>query len=136
MWWVFALLNAAAMTAGGVAIKLASGKIGSFLGGFLAQLSAAFWLGWLVVFGGKEGSSRLGVIYSLLAGLGFAVGLWAFFKTFEKQAPLSLVALLTQVAVIVLNVVVGVVFFKESFSLRVGIGLVLALISMWLVVGR
>ena len=68
------------------------------------------------------------------AGLLLALATISFIKTFEFQAPFSIAIPYIYVVMIVLGVISGAVFFKESISLTQVVGIALCCIGLFLVV--
>ena len=116
--------------------KMAADRIGDGLGGFVVEGSAALtillYLAWLR-FGGKwdQTASGLGVWYSVLTGICVGVGTILFFLLFQKGGPLSAVPMVLAGGA-ALMAIVGIVFFREPASWPRLLGVVLALVGLFL----
>mgnify|MGYP007071134792 CR=1 FL=1 len=116
--------------------KLAADRISDGLGGFVVEATAALtiliYLGWLR-FGGtwNQTSSAPGVWYSVLTGICVGVGTILFFLLFQKGGPLSAVPMVLAGGA-ALMAVVGILFFKEPASVTRLLGIVLALVGLFL----
>jgi transporter family protein len=116
--------------------KLAADRIGDGLGGFVVEGSAAvtilIYLLWLR-FGGtwNQTWSGSGVFYSVLTGICVGVGTILFFVLFQKGGPLSAVPMILAGGA-ALMAIAGIVFFKEGASVPRLLGVVLALVGLYL----
>ena len=116
--------------------RLAAERIGDGLGGFIVEASAALsillylavlWLSgrWSQKFSGA------GFNYSLLTGVCVGAGTIVFFLLFQKGGPLSAVpAILAGGAAIM--AIAGILFFHESPSWQRVVGIVLAIVGLFL----
>ncbi len=116
--------------------KLAAERISDGLGGFVVEGTAALtillYLAWLR-FGGtwNQTSSAAGVFYSVLTGICVGAGTIMFFVLFQKGGPLSAVPVVLAGGA-ALMAVVGILFLKESVSASRLLGIVLALVGLYL----
>jgi len=116
--------------------KLAAERISDGLGGFVVEGTAALtillYLAWLR-FGGtwNQTSSAAGVFYSVLTGICVGAGTIMFFILFQKGGPLSAVPMVLAGGA-ALMAMVGIFFFKESVSAPRLLGIVLALVGLYL----
>ncbi len=116
--------------------KLAAERISDGLGGFVVEGTAALtillYLAWLR-FGGtwNQTSSAAGVFYSVLTGICVGAGTIMFFILFQKGGPLSAVPMVLAGGA-ALMAMVGILFFKESVSAPRLLGIVLALVGLYL----
>jgi len=116
--------------------KLAAERISDGLGGFVVEATAAvtilLYLAWLR-FGGtwNQTSSAPGVFYSVLTGICVGAGTIIFFVLFQKGGPLSAVPMVLAGGA-ALMAIVGILFFKESASVPRLLGIVLALVGLYL----
>ena len=116
--------------------KMAADRIGDGLGGFVVEGSAALtillYLAWLR-FGGKwnQTASGRGVWYSVLTGICVGAGTILFFLLFQKGGPLSAVPMVLAGGA-ALMAIVGIVFFREPASWPRLLGVVLALVGLFL----
>lgn len=116
--------------------KLAAERISGGLGGFVVEVTAALtillYLA-LLHFGGawNQTSSAPGVFWSVLTGICVGVGTIFFFVLFQKGGPLSAVPMILAGGA-ALMAVVGIFVFKESASAPRLLGIVLALVGLYL----
>src|SRR6266516_3936495 len=116
--------------------KLAANRIGDGLGGFIVEATAALtillYLAWLR-FGGtwNQTSSAPGLFYSVLTGICVGAGTVVFFLLFQKGGPLSAVPMVLAGGA-ALMAIVGILFFKEIASVPRLLGIVMALVGMYL----
>ena len=135
-WFLYAIGAAVLYGLHQVFTKLAADRISDGLGGFVVEATAALtiliYLGWLR-FGGtwNQTSSAPGVWYSVLTGICVGVGTILFFLLFQKGGPLSAVPMVLAGGA-ALMAVVGILFFKEPASVTRLLGIVLALVGLFL----
>jgi bacterial/archaeal transporter family protein len=135
-WVWYAVLAAALYGLHQVFTKLAADHIGDGIGGLIVEATAtvviAFYLGWLWFFGEwKQQATGAGVLYSILTGVCVGAGTVAFFLLFQKGAPVSAVPSVLAAGA-ALMALIGLVFFKESFSWMRILGIALSLIGLLL----
>jgi bacterial/archaeal transporter family protein len=136
VWFWYAVLAAVLYGAHQIFTRLAAERIGEGLGGFVVEASAALsiliylaclWLGgrWSQKF------TTAGFNYSLLTGICVGAGTIAFFLLFQKGGPLSSVpAILAGGAAIM--AIAGILFFHETPSWQRLLGIVLAIVGLFL----
>jgi transporter family protein len=135
-WFSYAVWAAVLYGLHQIFTKLAADRIGDGLGGFVVEATAAMtillYLAWLR-FGGtwNQTLSAPGVLYSVLTGVCVGAGTVVFFLLFQKGGPLSAVPMVLAGGA-ALMAVVGILFFKESPSAPRLLGIVLALIGLFL----
>jgi transporter family protein len=136
VWFWYAVLAALLYGAHQIFTRLAAERIGEGLGGFVVEASAA--LSILIYlaclwFGGRwnQKFSISGFNYSLLTGICVGAGTIAFFLLFQKGGPLSSVpAILAGGAAIM--AIAGILFFHETPSWQRLLGIVLAIVGLFL----
>src|SRR5438105_7598079 len=135
-WFWYAVIAAVLYGAHQIFTRLASDHIGDGLGGFvvesIAALTILIYLGALW-FGGRwnQKFSNEGFYYSALTGICVGAGTIAFFLLFQKGGPLSSVpAILAGGAAIM--AVAGILFFREPASLQRLIGIIFAVVGLFL----
>jgi transporter family protein len=116
--------------------KVAADRIGEGLGGFVVEASAALTiLAYLagLYFSGRwnQHANTSGLFYSVLTGVCVGVGTVFFFLLFQKGGPLSAVPMILAGGA-ALMAVVGIFFFHEPASLPRVLGIVLAIIGLFL----
>ena len=116
--------------------KMASDRISDGLGGLVVEGTAALtilgYLTWLRL-GGRwnQTASAPGVWYSVLTGICVGVGTLFFFLLFQKGGPLSSVPMILAVGA-ALMAIAGIIFFKEPASWPRILGIVLAIVGLFL----
>ena len=135
-WFFYAVWAAVLYGLHQIFTKLAAERISDGLGGFVVEGTAALtillYLAWLR-FGGTwhQTSSADGVFYSVLTGICVGAGTIMFFVLFQKGGPLSAVPIVLAGGA-ALMAVVGILFFKENVSAARLLGIVLALVGLYL----
>ncbi len=135
-WFWYAVGTAVLYGAHQIFTKLAAERIGDGLGGFVVEASAALtillYLAWLR-FGGtwNQTSSAPGVFYSVLTGICVGAGTILVFVLFQKGGPLSAVPMILAGGAAIMAIA-GIFFFKESASLPRLLGIVMALVGLYL----
>ena len=135
-WFWYAVGAAVLYGAHQIFTKLAADRISDGLGGFVVEASAALtillYLAWLR-FGGtwNQTSSGPGVFWSVLTGICVGAGTIFFFVLFQKGGPLSAVPMILAGGA-ALMAVVGILSFKEPASGPRLLGIILALVGLFL----
>ena len=135
-WFWYAVIAALLYGAHQIFTRMAADHIGEGLGGFVVEASAALSiLIYLAIlwFGGRwnQKFSAAGLNYSLLTGICVGAGTIAFFLLFQKGGPLSSVpAILAGGAAIM--AIAGILFFHETSSWQRLLGVVLAIVGLFL----
>jgi bacterial/archaeal transporter family protein len=135
-WFFYAIGAAVLYGAHQIFTKLASDRISDGLGGFVVEASAAatilIYLAYLRWFGAwNQNGSAPGVYYSILTGICVGVGTIFFFLLFQKGGPLSSVPMILAGGAAMMAIA-GILFFKEPASLSRMLGIVLALVGLFL----
>jgi transporter family protein len=135
-WFWYAVVAAILYGAHQIFTRMAADRIGEGLGGFVVEATAALsilvylaflWLAsrW------NQHSSAQGIFYSVLTGICVGAGTIAFFLLFQKGGPLSAVpAILAGGAAIM--AIVGILFFHEASSWQRLLGIVFAIVGLFL----
>lgn len=135
-WFWYAVVAAVLYGAHQIFTRLAADHIGEGFGGFIVEASAALSiLIYLAILwcGGRwnQKFSVAGLNYSLLTGICVGAGTIAFFLLFQKGGPLSSVpAILAGGAAIM--AIAGIVFFREAPSWQRIVGIVFAIVGLFL----
>jgi bacterial/archaeal transporter family protein len=135
-WFYYALGAAILYGLHQIFTKLAADRIGDGLGGFIVEATAAFtiliYLAWLRFAGTwNQPFSAPGLFYSALTGVCVGAGTILFFVLFQKGGPLSSVPMILAGGA-ALMAVVGILFFNEPPSLLRLLGIMLALVGLFL----
>src|SRR5947199_1305788 len=135
-WFLYAAAAAVLYGLHQIFTKLASDRIGDGLGGFVVEATAALsillYLACLRLSGHwNQTSSAAGVWYSVLTGVCVGAGTVAFFLLFQKGGPLSAVPMVLAGGA-ALMAIAGILFFKEPAAWPRLLGIVLALVGLFL----
>ena len=135
-WFWYAIVAAVLYGAHQIFTRMAADHIGEGLGGFIVEATAALSILLYLVFVSllnrwNQQSSAQGIFYSVLTGICVGAGTIAFFLLFQKGGPLSSVpAILAGGAAIM--AVAGILFFHEMSTWQRIIGIVFAIIGLFL----
>ena len=135
-WFWYAVVAAVLYGAHQIFTRMAADHIGEGLGGFIVEATAALsillYLAFVSLLGRwNQQSSAQGIFYSVLTGICVGAGTIAFFLLFQKGGPLSSVpAILAGGAAIM--AIAGILFFGEALSWQRIIGIVFAIIGLFL----
>lgn len=135
-WFIAALVAALAYGLHNIFTKIAAGHISDALGGFLLEITAAIcillYIFFLVAADEKFSFTSRGVMFSIFAGVCVGIGTVLYFVIFSRGGELSIAGPLVLVGGVLLMAVAGIVFFKEEVSFIKVSGIVLGLISLWM----
>ena len=135
-WFWYAVVAAVLYGAHQIFTRLAAERIGEGLGGFIVEASAAISIFLYLAFLWLSGTwnqkfSVSGFNYSLLTGVCVGAGTIAFFLLFQRGGPLSAVpAILAGGAAIM--AIAGILFFREAPSWQRLLGIVFAIVGLFL----
>jgi transporter family protein len=135
-WFIYAVSAAVLYGLHQIFTKLAAEQIGDGLGGFTVEATAALsillYLAWLRLSGHwNQASSAAGIWYSVLTGICVGAGTIAFFLLFQKGGPLSAVPMVLAGGS-ALMAIAGILFFREPAAWPRLLGIVLALVGLFL----
>ena len=135
-WFAYAVGAAVLYGAHQIFTKLAADKIGDGLGGFVVEATAALtillYLAYLRLGGSwNQTFSAPGVFWAVLTGICVGVGTIFFFVLFQKGGPLSAVPMILAGGA-ALMAVAGIFIFREAPSLPRLLGIVLAIVGLFL----
>lgn len=137
-WLFFALLAALLNALMDFFVKLSSNKISDAVGGALLCACATVVMAIPVLYSKFRGESLLitrdGVLYSALAGISVGLATFFIFKMFSTRVDLSLAVPTLRVGIILFATILGVVLLHEKMSIRLIIGMLLALSGIYVVV--
>ncbi len=134
--WVFISLTTIFYGLFNIFTRAAGPKIGGILGpllleGFATALLLMFFL-WRRFNGSVESATSLGVAFSMAAGFCAAAGSVAFFIVFSRGGQLSVAGSFVLIGSTLLTILGGFFFFKEPLSSTRAAGILLGLISLFL----
>ena len=135
-WFWYAVVAAVLYGAHQIFTRLASGRIGEGLGGFVVEASAALsiliYLAVLSLSGRwNQKFSAVGFNYSLVTGICVGAGTVAFFLLFQKGGPLSAVPAILACGA-ALMAIAGILFFREPASWQRVLGITFSIIGLLL----
>ncbi|PJC80701.1 hypothetical protein CO009_01275 [Candidatus Shapirobacteria bacterium CG_4_8_14_3_um_filter_35_11] len=121
-----------------ILFKLVNGKINNSLSGVIINACSIIPVLAFAIYSKINGqtlnSSKMGIIYSILAGLAIGFITLSSFKMFnDPNADLSIAIPVMRVTIILMAILFGIIFLRESISLKFIIGLILSLIGLYLV---
>lgn len=136
-WLVYAIGAALLYGLHQVFTKLASERISDGLGAFVVEATAVativIYLAWLYAsHRWRQTWTGAGLVYAMLTGVCVGAGTIAFFLLFQRGGPLSAVPAILAVGG-ALMAGVGIVWFGEALRPERLLGIVLALIGLYLV---
>ncbi len=134
--WAFVLLTTLSFGFFNIFIRAAGPKIGGILGplfveGFAAAVLLLFFL-WRKWNGSVEPVTSLGAAYSMAAGFCAAAGSIGFFVVFSKGGMLSAAGSFVLIGSTMLTILGGFVLFKEPVNAYRAVGILLGLVSLYL----
>ena len=135
-WFWYAVVAAVLYGAHQIFTRMAAERIGEGLGGFIVEASAAssilIYLAILWLVGRwNQKFSEAGFNYSLLTGICVGAGTIAFFLLFQKGGPLSSVPPILAGGAAIMAIA-GILFFREALSWQRIVGVVFAIIGLFL----
>jgi drug/metabolite transporter (DMT)-like permease len=134
--WFFVLLTTLSFGFFNIFIRAAGPKIGGVLGplvveGFAAAVLLIFFI-WRKLNGSVESATSLGVAFSMAAGFCAAAGSIGFFIVFSRGGPLSVAGSFVLIGSTMLTILGGFILFKEPINVHRVAGIILGLISLYL----
>ena len=140
-WIFFSLLTAVGFGMSDVFTKVASDKISAFSGVVFLHLTSgviALCLMFALPFFGfeKQQVTSSGIFYSIVAGVFLFIGGSSYFFMFDKGAPLGIGVLVTTLGVISITLIASTLFLKEPLSMQQIVGILLGLVSVYLLVPK
>lgn len=134
--WVFVLLTTVSFGFFNIFIRAAGPRIGGILGplvveGFATAVLLAFFI-WLKLRGSAESVTSLGLAYSMAAGFCAAAGSIGFFIVFSRGGQLSAAGSFVLIGSTLLTILGGFILFKEPVNASRLVGILLGLVSLYL----
>ncbi|MGI8820615.1 MAG: EamA family transporter [Chthoniobacterales bacterium] len=135
-WFWYAVVAAVLYGAHQIFTRLASDHIGDGIGGFVVEATAALSILLYIAFLYFSGRwnqkfSSEGFWYSALTGVCVGAGTIAFFILFQRGGPLSSVPVILAGGAAIMAIA-GIFFFHEPASISRIVGIVLALVGLFL----
>lgn len=135
-WFIAALVAALAYGLHNIFTKTAAGNISDSLGGFLLEITASLcilaYIIFLLITHERFSFTSRGIIFSMLAGVCVGLGTVLYFYIFSHGGELSIAGPLVLVGGVLLMAVAGIVIFKEDVSFIKIVGIILGIISLYM----
>lgn len=131
--WQQAALGAACLFAFHyVFLRAASGRLGDALGALVLEGTAAFgiFLYWLVMRGDSVPTTRLGVIFAALSGLGISGGSILLFFALRRGGPVASTGTIVLGGAVAMAAIAAPIVFKEALTVRRIVGIALGIAAM------
>ena len=139
-WVVYASAATAALAAADIFLKLAAGKVSNSVGvliyGICTFSMGLAWFLWQRIHGITQYSPPYGILASVGVGVSFCFVTVALYFTFEAGAPISLAAPFIRLGGLLVASLAGFLLWREPFTLRYGIGILLACSGVYLIITR
>lgn len=119
-------------------LRAASGKIGDALGALILEGTAGSGILLMMALGVRTNdtpTTRLGVVFSILAGLCISAFTVLLYGALRKGGPASTTGMFVFGGGVVLSAALAPVVFREELTLRKGVGLALGAVSLFLLAG-
>lgn len=132
-WQMAALAASACIAAHYLLLRAASGKIGDSLGALVLEATAA--LGVAVMFGlglrgGEVPTTRAGVLYAMLSGLGITGASILLFFALRRGGPVAATGTIVLGGGVALSALLAPLLFREPLTGRRIVGVVLGIAAM------
>lgn len=118
-------------------VKLTAGKINDNLAAAIMNIvSFVVAMGWFLIrmqFGEQANVTKLGLTYSIIAGVFVGLASIFFIRMFALGTNLSIGVPLIRVGMVIMSAVLGILLLKEGVSLKFGVGFILSLLGLYLV---
>jgi len=118
-------------------VKLTAGKINDNLAAAIMNIvSFVVAMGWFLIrmqFGEQANVTKLGLTYSIIAGVFVGLASIFFIRMFALGTNLSIGVPLVRVGMVIMSAVLGIFLLKEGVNLKFGVGFILSLLGLYLV---
>jgi drug/metabolite transporter (DMT)-like permease len=139
-WLPLAIVTTLALATADVCVKLAAGKLSNSVGmlvyGTCTFVCGAGWFLWQRLSGETQYAQWPGVWASLGVGVAFSIVTIGLYATFGLGAPISVASPVIRLGGLVAASLVGLWLFREPFSWRYALGIVLAVAGIYLIITR
>lgn len=140
-WLNFALLTVVFYSLFDLFLKLASDKMNSYFNAFVVNLVATLVLLVFVVYAYFSGEKLFtvkpgGWLFSILAGLAIGGASIFFVKMFATGTNLSVGVPVVRIGMVVIGSILGIILLKEGFNAKYILGVLLALVGLFLVITK
>ncbi len=139
--WIFYAAGTAVLLAtADVLVKFAAGKLSNsialLLFGCSTFLISAVWVVLERARGTPQLAQPLGMLVATVVGITFTFVTLGLYTTFAAGAPISLASPVIRLGGLLLASMVGLLLFREPFTWRYAIGVLLALSGIYLIITR
>ncbi|GAB4201061.1 MAG: hypothetical protein Tsb002_37470 [Wenzhouxiangellaceae bacterium] len=138
-WLLLTALGAIFYTGFNLSLKLAGGKVNNLLGALIVALAGLLVMVGVFTYQYLRGvtidhsmNTWHGYAYSALAGVLVILFDLVLYALFTRNAPISVVIPVIQVSTLALLFLVGVLFLGEAINMEKTVGIMLALVSVYL----
>jgi len=118
-------------------VKLTAGKINDNLAAAIMNIvSFVVAMGWFLIrmqFREQANVTKLGLTYSIIAGVFVGLASIFFIRMFALGTNLSIGVPLVRVGMVIMSAVLGIFLLKEGVNLKFGVGFILSLLGLYLV---
>ena len=139
-WVLYASVTALALAVADCLVKFAAGRLAHSLAlllyGGCAFFTGLCWVLWRHFHGLPQQAQVSGVLAALGVGIAFSVVVVGLYMTFGAGAPISVASPLIRLGGLLVASAVGLLLLHEPFSLRYGMGMLLAFSGLYLIVTR
>jgi drug/metabolite transporter (DMT)-like permease len=113
-------------------LRAASGKVGDSLGALVLEGTAAFgiFLYWLVMRGDPVPTTRAGVIFAALSGLGISGGSILLFYALRRGGPVASTGTIVLGGGVAISAVIAPLVYKEPLTVRRIVGVALGIAAL------
>jgi drug/metabolite transporter (DMT)-like permease len=113
-------------------LRAASGKVGDSLGALVLEGTAAFgiFVYWLAMRGEAVPTTRAGVIYAALSGLGISGGSILLFYALRRGGPVASTGTIVLGGGVAISAVIAPLVYKEPLTLRRIVGVALGIAAL------
>ena len=139
-WIIYALGTAVGLASADVLVKLASGKISNSIAlliyGTCTFLVGLGWVLWQRLHHAQQFAHPNGILAAIGVGLAFSAVTGGLYITFGAGAPISLASPFIRLLGLLLASLVGILLLKEPFTWRYAVGMILAIVGVYLIITR
>jgi drug/metabolite transporter (DMT)-like permease len=114
-------------------LRAASGKVGDSLGALVLEGTAALgiFLYWLVMRGDSVPTTRAGVIFAALSGLGISGGSILLFYALRRGGPVASTGTIVLGGGVAISAVIAPLVYKEPLTVRRIVGVALGIAALF-----
>lgn len=132
-WQIAALFGSGCIAAHYLLLRAASGKIGDSLGALILEATAALGVALMYAIGLRGGdvpTTRAGVIFAMLSGLGITGASILLFYALRRGGPVAATGTIVMGGGVALSALLSPFLFREPLTARRIVGVVLGVAAM------